>query len=261
MSVLLAGFALSAGATDVPANPTNYLNLISTLKPGDTLQLAAGTYTSQLPISGLNGTPCAWITISGPSSGPGAVFRPNACANTVEIKNSNYLAIENLTLDGQGMSGPFGVSANGGTGNLVHDILIEGCTIQNFNGTQQTDGISTKTPTWGWIFRGNQILNAGTGLYLGNSDGSDPFVKGLIEDNFVVDSHRLLHGDQVPGAMADRRRDAHRAKFDDHPQQRLHQERPAQPRRHTAQPVGRRLSRRWPRVAESLRGVRQPLCP
>jgi hypothetical protein len=186
-SVLLAGFALSAGATDVPANPTNYLSLLSTLKPGDTLQLTAGTYTNQLPISGLNGTPCAWITISGPSSGPGAVFTPNACANTVEIKNSSYLAIENLTLDGQGLSGPFGVSANGGTGNLVHDILIEGCTIQNFNGSQQTDGISTKTPTWGWIIRRNQILNAGTGLYLGNSDGSDPFVKGLIEDNFVVD--------------------------------------------------------------------------
>ena len=52
-------------------------------------------------------------------------------------------------------------------------------------GSQQTDAISTKTPTWGWIIRGNTITGAGTGLYLGNSDGTDPFIGGLIENNLI----------------------------------------------------------------------------
>ena len=38
------------------------------------------------------------------------------------------------------------------------------------------------------MIRGNEIVGAGTGLYLGNSDGSAPFVGGLIEHNLVVDT-------------------------------------------------------------------------
>jgi hypothetical protein len=38
------------------------------------------------------------------------------------------------------------------------------------------------------VIRFNQIIGAGTGLYLGNSDGSDPFVAGLIENNLVRDT-------------------------------------------------------------------------
>jgi hypothetical protein len=53
--------------------------------------------------------------------------------------------------------------------------------------TQQTDGITTKTPTWDWIIRRNTIVSAGTALYLGDSDGTAPFIAGLIENNLVVD--------------------------------------------------------------------------
>ena len=49
-------------------------------------------------------------------------------------------------------------------------------------------GISTKTPTWGWIIRSNQILGAGSGLYLGDSDGTQPFLAGLIEHNLIKDT-------------------------------------------------------------------------
>jgi hypothetical protein len=76
----------------------------------------------------------------------------------------------------------FGISAQSG---IVHDILIENNTLIGQDGNQQTDGISTKVPTWNWVIRGNVINGAGTGLYLGNSDGTFPFVAGIIENNLV----------------------------------------------------------------------------
>jgi hypothetical protein len=48
-------------------------------------------------------------------------------------------------------------------------------------------GISTKSPCSDWTIRGNTVVGAGTGLYLGNSDGSEPFVRGVIEYNLVSD--------------------------------------------------------------------------
>jgi PKD repeat protein len=187
LSIFLSGFVLcaTAHAAIYTANPSNYTSVAAGLQPGDTLNLVAGTYTGDLSVTGLNGSASAWITIQGPATGSPAFFVANSSANTVELYNCSFLAIKNLTLDGQNLAGPFGVSAKGGTANLTHDILIEGCTIQNYNGSQQTDGISTKTPTWNWTIRRNTIINAGTGLYLGNSDGSDPFVAGVIEDNLV----------------------------------------------------------------------------
>jgi len=76
----------------------------------------------------------------------------------------------------------FGVSAKSG---VVHDILIQNNTLVGQDSGQGTDGISTKIPTWGWIIRHNTIIGAGTGLYLGNSDGTMPFVAGIIENNLV----------------------------------------------------------------------------
>ena len=175
---------LAAGAT-YSATPATYNTILPTLLSGDTLVLAPGNYPL-LKINGLNGTPQAWITITGPTSGPPVIiYASSACCNVIEILNSSFVALENLQIDSRGIAGIFGVSAKGGTSNLVHDILVEGNVFVGQNGSQQTDAISTKTPTWGWIIRGNTITGAGTGLYLGNSDGSDPFIGGLIENNLI----------------------------------------------------------------------------
>jgi hypothetical protein len=189
VAVLATAFAATAAqARTIQANPGNVKTLLTTLQPGDTLVLAPGIYP-HLDLYNLNGTPNAWITVTGAESPEGtgaAVISFNACCNTVEIKNSSYLALKNVRVDSQGQDGYFGISAGGGTKNVVHDILIQGNVIVGNNGGQQTDGISTKTPTWNWTIRGNEILGAGTGLYLGNSDGSDPFVAGVIENNLVM---------------------------------------------------------------------------
>jgi len=145
---------------------------------------------SPLTLSNLNGKQSAWITIRGAGSPNGteaAIIFGNPCCNTVEIQNSSYLAITRLRVDSAGIRGVFGISARGGNSNLVHDILIQDNVLVGQHASQQNDGISTKTPTWNWTIRRNKILGAGTGIYLGNSDGTDPFIAGVIENNLVED--------------------------------------------------------------------------
>jgi hypothetical protein len=174
-------------AATYQADSTNYTTQLTLLRPGDTLMLASGTYPL-LKLRALNGAPSAWITISGPSSGsPAIITAISASYNTVEITNCSYLAIKNLTIDSKGILGVFGISAKG-TGNITHHILIENNLLIGQNGNQMTDGVSTKTPTWGWIIRHNTILGAGTGMYLGDSNGTQPFVAGLIENNLIKDT-------------------------------------------------------------------------
>lgn len=185
---------LAASAETVEGDPSTYRKLLHSLKPGDTLTLKPGRY-SGLDIVGLNGRPDAWITISGQAGNAASVIVGAAGRNTVEILNSSYVAIENLEINSLGLPGVFGISAKGHEENTVHHIRIESNTFIGQNGSQQTDGISTKTPTWGWIIRYNRILGAGTGLYLGDSDETQPFVAGLIENNLIQDT--IGYGMQV----------------------------------------------------------------
>lgn len=188
MARLLPAVALLAvwwlppvGAAVVPADPGDYRDRIDTLQPGDTLQLAAGTYT-RLTLTDLHGTPDNWITISGPASGPPAVIEGESCCNTVQLRRCSYLVIKNLTVDSLGMSGIDGINAKEGPS---HHIVIENNLIRGAGGSQQTVGINTKSETWNWIIRNNTILEPGTGIYLGDSTGSAPFIAGIIEGNLV----------------------------------------------------------------------------
>ncbi|MCD6499334.1 MAG: hypothetical protein J7M25_13660 [Deltaproteobacteria bacterium] len=176
-----------ARAADIQADSSNYKDKITSLQPGDRLILAAGTY-QHFTIRNLNGDQDHWITITGPDQGQATIQADTGpCCNTIEIVDSSYVSIENLIIDGLDVGGAFGVSAKDGTSNHVHHIRIEGCTFVHHDAGQQTDAISTKTPTWGWIIRGNKIIGAGTGIYLGNSNGDDPFVAGIIEYNLIED--------------------------------------------------------------------------
>jgi len=195
---VLSSVAYPAAAETLTADPSNYRVSLRKLKPGDTLRLAPGTY-SQLHVVRLNGTSDAWITITGPPSGPPAIIAGEPGSNTVEIVNSSYVALENQRIDSRGIPSAFGISAAGHEENLTHHIRIEGNTLVGQNNGQQTDAISTKTPTWGWIIRYNRIIAAGTGLYLGESDGTQPFVAGLIEHNLIQDTigYNMQIKDQV----------------------------------------------------------------
>jgi len=164
-------------------DPSNYRDLLPRLKPGDTLLLASGRYP-RLTIANLAGAPGRCITITGPATERRAVIAGEAGHNTVEIIDSSYVILSSLTVNSLGLGGD-GIKAPRTVHPATHHIVLDGNLIIGAGASQQTDGISTKTPTWNWIIRRNTIVGAGTGLYLGDSDGSSPFVAGIIENNLV----------------------------------------------------------------------------
>lgn len=212
---LLAGLGLAAGgllpsaapADHASAGPDDYRPAVRVLQPGDTLRLAPGEYRQGLRLHGLEGRHGAPIVIEGPARGPRAVLRARPGHNTVSLSNASWLVLRNLVIDGAG-TGVDAVKAEGFSAcDYVHHITLEGLTIVNHGRHQQQVGISTKCPAWGWVVRGNVIRGAGTGIYLGNSDGNAPFVGGLIEGNVVSDTlgyglqvkHQLPRPQDLPG--------------------------------------------------------------
>lgn len=176
---------LASGA-EHSATPADYLRALPGLKPGDTLRLAAGAYTRGLPIRALNGEPGRPIVITGPDSGEPAVLEAVRGANTVSIRDSSHVVIRNLRLEGRGLPVD-GVRAEADS-RFAHHITVENLVLVGFGHDQQNVAISTQGPAWGWVIRGNVIVGAGTGMYLGGSDGGVPFVGGLIEYNVILDT-------------------------------------------------------------------------
>ena len=203
-------FVSAAGAESVHrASPDTYRRAIGLLRPGDTLSLSPGEYREGLPVRNLSGEPGRPITISGPRRGAPATFIAREGRNTVSIVDSRYLVIRNLVLEGRNL--PVDAVKAEGHSRWAHDITLENLVIRGHGNNQQTVGISTKCPAWNWIIRGNTILGAGTGMYLGDSDGSAPFVAVRIERNPIVDTvgynlqvkHQRARHD-IPGMPAGR---------------------------------------------------------
>jgi hypothetical protein len=166
--------------------PSNYRGLLKALKPGDHLQLTPGDYKEGLPVHHLHGTPEAQIMISGPKEKNRAIFLARLDRNTISILNSSYVVLRDLDIEGNNLPVD-GVKCEGHA-DWAHHITLEGLRVRGHGNNQQIVAISTKCPAWNWIIRNNIIEGAGTGLYLGNSDGRAPFLAGLIEHNLVVDT-------------------------------------------------------------------------
>jgi hypothetical protein len=170
----------------IQATPSTYKSLLGTLKPGDRLQLAAGTYTQQLVVWNLNGAANRCIVFEGPASGAPALFTGGDVYNTISLKNNSYLVFRNLSLDGLGKLGDGVKSESGST--YAHHITLDNLKLKGYGADMQRCGISTKSKAWNWVIRRVEIRNAGVGMYLGNSNGTGEFVNGLIENNLILDS-------------------------------------------------------------------------
>jgi hypothetical protein len=186
--LFFAAHSQPAPAADLHGNPSNYRAMLGALKPGDTLILAPGVYRDGLPLHNLKGTPDHPIRIAGPAEEPPAEFLGREGHNTVSLSNTAHVHIGRLVLNGANLA-VGAVKAEGHKSCVsVHHIVLEDLLIIGHGADQQIVGISSFCPAWNWIIRRNMIIGAGTGLYLGNSDGSAPFVGGLIEQNLVVDT-------------------------------------------------------------------------
>ena len=183
--LLFLALAPSGTARIIRADPATYTQFLTSLTAGDTLALAAGRYTNNMTLKGISGTAEAPVVIMGSPALYSTVFQAQSCCNTVSITQCAYLVIKNLRLDGNNEQVD-AVKGEGTNGNWAHHITLEYLDIVNYSNDQQIVGISTKCHAWNWTIRRNRIVGAGTGLYLGNSDGDKPFVGGLIEYNVVV---------------------------------------------------------------------------
>ena len=184
--VLPFASAAASAATTYEATPANYRRILHGLRAGDTMMLAPGLYRDGLPLRNLAGNSGHPITIAGPAQGAPALFAAEPGHNTVSIVDSHDVVVKNLQLDGRDLPVD-GVKCEGHA-RYAHHITLESLVIRRYGNNQQTVGISTKCPAWNWVIRGNTIVGAGTGMYLGDSNGTAPFVAGLIERNLVVDT-------------------------------------------------------------------------
>jgi hypothetical protein len=170
----------------IQATPSTYKSLLGTLKPGDRLQLAAGTYAQQLVVWNLNGQPSRCIVVEGPATGSPALFTGSSTYNTISLKNNSYLVFRNLSLDGQGKLGD-GVKVESSSA-YAHHITVDNLKLRGYGGDLQRVGVSTKAKAWNFVIRRLDIQGAGVGMYLGCSAGTCEFANSLIEHNLVTDS-------------------------------------------------------------------------
>jgi hypothetical protein len=185
-AVMLAASGSRGPAEVIRATPADYEAKARALNPGDALLLEAGEYKSLLRLASRHGRPDAPITVAGPAGPLEAVFIGKKGANTLELSDSSYIVVKRLTFDGQGVADD-AIKAGDGKLRPVHHITLEGNVIRNHGQRQTFVGINAQVPCWDWVIRGNTILGAGTGMYLGDSGGVFPFVRGLIEYNLVKD--------------------------------------------------------------------------
>jgi len=180
--VLFVGIS-QASERMINASPKNYRQLIQNLGPGDRLVLEAGQYRRGLPLRGTTGEPGRPIIIEGPAKGEPAVFVGRPRSNTIDLVDVGHVVIRNLKLEGRGhqVAAVWG-SANG---SFNHHITLENLHISGHDAAQGIVGIGSFATAWGWIIRNNIIDGAGTGLYLGDSNGTRPFIGGLIEHNLI----------------------------------------------------------------------------
>lgn len=182
-SLLISLTGAVADAAQLEATPENYRAAVARLRPGDTLLLTPGNYLSGLPLHGIVGNAGGRIVIRAADARqpPRFVARPGA--NTISIVDSAFVVVSDLILEGRGIAVD-AVKAEGHS-RFAHHITLERLQIRGHDSNQQVVAISTKCPAWAWIIRDSIIDGAGTGLYLGDSDGSDPFFSGLIEGNQI----------------------------------------------------------------------------
>ena len=176
----------TAGAADYRAGPNDYRGYLNRLQAGDRLLLEPGDYLRGLPLHNLSGLPAKPIVIEAANPIAPPRFVARAGANTVSLVNVRHIALRHLELDGGNV--PVDAIKAEGHSRYADFITLENLDIHDHGASQQNVGISTKCPTFGWVVRGNRIERVGTGMYFGDSDGSDPFVAGLIEENRVSDT-------------------------------------------------------------------------
>ena len=185
--------APAAMAIDYHAGPDDYRAYLQRLQPGDRLLLQPGDYHHGLPLHRLSGEAGQPIVITAANSAAPPRFIARPRANTLSLVDVRHISVRDLELDGQNL--PVDAVKAEGHSRFADFITLERLYIHDHAASQQNVGISTKCPAYGWVIRDNRIERVGTGMYLGDSDGSDAFIGGRIEGNRIT--HTLGYSLQI----------------------------------------------------------------
>ncbi len=200
---VLGACASVSAAADFQADAHTYRQYLKSLHAGDRLRLEPGVYLQGLPLRELAGTAADPIVIEAADPGRPPRFVAQPGSNTVSLVNVRHLVLRRLELDGRNL--PVDAVKAEGYSAYADYVTLEGLHVHDYAASQQNVGISTKCPAYGWTIRGNRIERVGTGMYLGDSDGSDPFVAGVIEDNSIGDTLgynlQIKHQNDRPQSM------------------------------------------------------------
>jgi len=104
-------------------------------KPGDTILIRAGIYTSSNYISDLQGTNENWIIITA-KLGEEVVFRGQSTA--IQLSDPAYLKISNLIFEAQTANG-VNIDDGGSYRSPAYNIIIENCQWRSINATGNND--------------------------------------------------------------------------------------------------------------------------
>ncbi len=166
ISAALCGISLPAMATTYQASTAKELqDAISKVKPGDVIQLAAGTYKDKFVIKGKNGTAGQPIQLTGPAGASAAVLT-NSGGYGLYLDHANYWIIDGITISNSGKGVVLDTSTNNSLQNLtVHDIDDEGIHFRAFS----TDNILKTSHIYN---TGKSQPGFGEGVYIGSANSN-----------------------------------------------------------------------------------------
>ncbi|MFE4668649.1 right-handed parallel beta-helix repeat-containing protein [Streptomyces sp. NPDC056716] len=130
-----------------------------TVLPGDTIQLADGTYTGNFKAT-TPATPGARITLTGSA---GAVLTAGG-GNGLHLNGASYWTVSGLTLTG----GQKGIMIDAATGVVVDGVTVHGLDMEGVHFRKSsTDGLIKNS----WIYdTGNDGRGMGEGVYVGTAN-------------------------------------------------------------------------------------------
>jgi len=168
----------------------------NSLKPGDELVLAPGTYShsAKLELSHV-GTAERPIIIRGEK---GAIIkRPDARQNTLNLAGTQYLTIRDLEITG----GSAGIRIHKAGDRPAKFVTLEGLHIHHIGGVAITCNHAGNHYE-GMRFRNNHIHHTsghGEAFYLGGNEASAIFFNGVVEGNYIHDLNggKISQGDGI----------------------------------------------------------------
>lgn len=194
--MILSSASMLQAATINVSTASQLTSALSTVQPGDTIQLAAGTYSGKFTTT-VDANSSAWIVLKGPSTGSPAILNCGSTSggyglylNTANFWSVKYLTVKNCA-KGIVLDESDHVTLDHVT---VQQIGQEGIHLRTFS-SANTIQYSTVTNT------GLTSPGTGEGIYVGSSESNwGSYTNGVPDES---NDNRILYNKLGPNVRAE----------------------------------------------------------